>query len=152
MKVSLQQTKQKYHGRHPSPWFIMGVLLVTSACGWNQALPSAMGTLPAKATPYAESPAAGICGESEGPVVTVTIQPDIPDPRCLVIRPDQRLKVVNRTSGSLQVALGPFLAEIDPGGEYLFDRAFGEYLASGVHQVLVSPCCSPELWLKDAGG
>jgi hypothetical protein len=84
----------------------------------------------------------------EGDLVTATIYPDIPDPRCIEARPEQRLKVINRTSETLNVVIGNFQADIEPEAEYTFDMPVGEYLAPGVHLIQVSPCCSPELWLK----
>jgi hypothetical protein len=101
------------------------------------------------ATPVAESPAAGICATSEGMQVTITIYPDIPDPRCSLIRPEQILKVVNAREDPLLVSIGQMEAEIAPGSSYLFDLPFGKYLAPGVHRIEVQPCCGAELWLQN---
>jgi len=100
------------------------------------------------ATPYAQSPAAGICASFEGEMVVVSIYPDIPDPRCIKVRADQQLTVVNRTQNNLEVSLGIYKASLTPGAETTFDAPFGMYLATGVHQLQVSPCCSPELVLE----
>jgi hypothetical protein len=102
---------------------------------------------PYLATPHAQSPTAGICGSFNEDYATITIYPDIPDPRCLEIKPEQRLKVTNRTEGKIQVKIGLFQAEIKPNEVYIFDEPVGEYLAPGVHRVQVSPCCSSELML-----
>jgi hypothetical protein len=100
------------------------------------------------ATPYAQSPAAGLCASFEGETVVVSIYPDIPDPRCVKVRADQKLTVVNRTQNTLEVSLGSFTASLDPNAESSSDTPFGEYLAPGVHQLQVTPCCSPELILE----
>ena len=100
------------------------------------------------ATPAAESPAAGICAEFSESQVLVTINPDIPDPRCTKIQPSQKLVVENRRQENLRVQIGPFDVLISPGGRHLFDLPFGDYLAPGVHQMIVSPCCGAELWLE----
>ena len=100
------------------------------------------------ATPYAQSPVAGICASFEGEMVVVSIYPDIPDPRCIKVRADQQLTVVNRTQNNLEVSLGIYKASLTPGAETTFDAPFGMYLATGVHQLQVSPCCSPELVLE----
>ena len=101
------------------------------------------------ATPLPQLPAAGICMETAGQLVVITIYPDIPSPRCAVIRPDQILKLINGTQGSLHVSLVTLQADLAPGEEYTFDVPFGEYLpAPGVYSVQVLPCCGPELWLK----
>ncbi len=104
------------------------------------------------ATPVSQEPAAGICGSSATEVVEITLYPDIPDPRCAQVRPEQVLKVLNRTQGTLEVRIGLFATSLEPGGEYTFDVPFGDYLAPGVHQLLVLPCCGPELWLRDGDG
>ncbi|MGD8455909.1 MAG: hypothetical protein PVF83_05955 [Anaerolineales bacterium] len=101
-----------------------------------------------RATPIAESPAAGICGKLDSEIVTITIYPDIPDPRCMEVTWEQKLRVVNRRGEVLQVSIGRFEAEIPVDGEYTFDMAVGEYLMPGVHLIQVSPCCSPEILLK----
>lgn len=103
------------------------------------------------ATPVSQEPAAGICGSSESAVVEVTLYPDIPDPRCARVRPEQVLRVVNRTQASLEVRIGPFATTLEPGEVYELDVPFGAYLAPGVHPLLVVPCCGPEVWLRDDG-
>ncbi len=100
------------------------------------------------ATPYAQQPAAGICASFDGKVVTITINPDIPDPRCAKIKPDQSLTVLNNAQKSLLVTIGRFTSNVEPGEKTMIDTPFGEYLAPGVHQLQVSPCCGAELWLE----
>lgn len=100
------------------------------------------------ATPYAQQPAAGICASFDGTVVTVTINTDVPDPRCTKVHPDQTLAVVNNTLNTLVVTIGRFTANVEPGEKTVFATRFGEYLAAGVHQLQVSPCCGAELWLE----
>ena len=99
-------------------------------------------------TPAAMQPAAGICAEFEGEIVTMTINPDIPDPRCIKIEPAQKLAVVNHRMETLQVRIGPFETTILPEGQHLFDLPFGDYLAPGVHHLDVFPCCGGELVLS----
>jgi hypothetical protein len=101
------------------------------------------------ATPEAQEPAAGICGRAEGNLVIVTIYPDVPDPRCVIVDPDQMLKVVNSRDETIQVSLGRFEAVLDPGGDFSVCHPFGEYLAPGVHMIKVSPCCGASLWLQE---
>ena len=103
---------------------------------------------PPLATPVAHSPAAGICARFEGQIVTITIRPDIPDPRCAFIRPDQILEVVNNRGETLQVKIGHLQAELSPGQSHTFDLPFGEYLLPGVHRIEVQPCCGAELVLE----
>ncbi len=119
-----------------------------SACAVGNSIPPA--TLIPLATPVSQEPAAGICGATEAAEITITIYPDIPDPRCAIVRPEQRLRLVNKTTLLLQVSLAAFQTELEPGAEYTFDLPLGEFLAPGVHLVQVLPCCGPELWLKPA--
>lgn len=100
------------------------------------------------ATPISQQPAAGICGRAEADIVVVTINPDVPDPRCVIIAPDQILKVVNNRAEVIQVSLGVFEAEIQPGEDIVAELPFGDYLAPGVHVIDVSPCCGASLWLQ----
>ncbi len=139
--------------------FALASLLVLAGCTPLSASPTAAPSVsPAPvtstpgyplATPYAEQPAAGICASFEGGVVTITLNADMPDPRCAEIRPDQTLRVVNQTLSTLQISLARFSTSLIPGAAYTIDVPFGEYLANGVHQLAVSPCCGAELWLKE---
>jgi hypothetical protein len=103
----------------------------------------------ALATPYAQEPAAGICASFEGDVVTINLFADIPDPRCTKVRPDQILTVSNQTQVTLEVSIGSYKDSLEPGISNTFDTPFGEYLAPGVHQLQVTPCCGAELWLEE---
>jgi hypothetical protein len=101
-------------------------------------------------TPYAIEPAAGICGGPlDGGIATVNIWPDVPEPRCLVVASEQILQVTNKTGEFVKVQLGPFGRELGAGETYTFDCPMGYYLAPGVHQLMVSPFGSPEIWLKE---
>jgi len=102
-----------------------------------------------RATPVSDSPAAGICGEAEGDLVTMTLLPGIPDPRCLIVHANQRLRVVNRTEGTVKVSLAGVTQTLNPDGSYTFESEFGELLQPGVHALGVDPCCGGELWLKE---
>jgi hypothetical protein len=81
-------------------------------------------------------------------VVEVTINVDVPSPRCAIIRSDQTLTVVNGTPSTVQVSISNFSSNILPGAEYSVDILFGDFLAVGVHQLTVTPYYGAELWLK----
>lgn len=92
-----------------------------------------------------EEPAAGICASATGPLAIVEVNPDTPIPRCLVVRPDQRLKVVNTSDrfgapGTEVVVTMPGFAprRLAIGAGTVFDRPFGDYLATGVHDLGLS--------------
>jgi hypothetical protein len=106
------------------------------------------GSSPGKATPVSDTPAAGICGQVEGEVATMTINPDVPDPRCLSVTSNQRLRVVNHRGEPITVTLFNQTAAIDIDGEYTFTATFGDLLLPGVHRLDVSPCCGGSIWLQ----
>ena len=143
--------------KHINILMYLGIILMLGLSACNQAgvespTASLTATTPkttlSLATPYAQEPAAGICGNFEGEMVTVTLNPDIPDPRCSKVRPEQKLTVINQTQNTLQVSIGSFTTSLEPGTSTIIDTPFGEYLAQGVHQLQVTPCCGPELWLE----
>lgn len=101
-----------------------------------------------RATPIADSPAAGICAEHEGSLVSVTIYPDIPDPRCSLVRADQHLRVINMRSERIEVNLARLQTEIAPGEDCIFVEPFAALLMPGVHRFDVSPCCGAEIVLR----
>jgi hypothetical protein len=103
----------------------------------------------ALATPYAQQPAAGICASPEGETVVITLNADVPDPRCSKVRADQKLMVINNTQSELLVSIGNYKETLAPGGEFTVDQPFGEYLAPEVHQLSVTPCCGAEIWLEE---
>jgi hypothetical protein len=100
------------------------------------------------ATPVSQEPAAGICGSFKGEIVTITIRPDIPDPRCAIVTPDQVLKIVNTREESLQVSVANLRTTIRPGDEFTFQIPFEKYLAPGVHFIEALPCCGAAIWLQ----
>ena len=129
---------------------------ILAACGNEQvvvSIPMAPTMTPTNepvglSTAYAQSPAAGICASFDGEMVVVTLNPDIPDPRCSKVRANQKLEVINHTQNTLEVSIGNFQASLIPGAEVVFDTPIGDYLETGVHQLQVKPCCGPELWLE----
>ncbi len=97
--------------------------------------------------PDSDQPAAGICGLATDEIVTVTVNPDVPSPRCVQVTGTQRLQVVNATDATVQVTLAQFNVQVQPGQAQLFDAPFGSYLAPGVHLVRVIGGSGPEVWL-----
>jgi len=95
-------------------------------------------------------PAAGICGQAEGPVGTVALGRGdfVPQPRCLVIRRDQRLRVRNDADIEVTVTLGTHLtATLSPAASITFDEPIGNYLAPGVHSLRFSAASAASIWV-----
>jgi hypothetical protein len=94
-------------------------------------------------------PAAGICGQASGAVGNVVMgTPDnVPEPRCLIVRGDQRLSVTNQSSARLDVAIGArHKAVVAPNETYVFPGTVATFLARGVHR-LVSASSTAEIWV-----
>lgn len=94
-------------------------------------------------------PAAGICGLATGKVVTVHVRGDVvANPRCLVVRHDQRLRVTNELGRPITVTLGShFRATIPNRQTYEFPVPLGTYLAPGVHDLVATSAFAPEIWV-----
>ncbi len=98
--------------------------------------------------PDSDTPAAGICNETQGDLVSIVlgIGPDgLPKAgRCLILNPTQRIKLINQTDGLYAVAFAEYGINLPLGDEALFEKPVGEYLALGVHLLPMGP----ELWVK----
>lgn len=155
--LSIAMTAPGFPGTYQGYWLLQDELGNTFGIGpeslspfWVQ-IDVKLDTTSGLATPMADTPAAGICGESSGEVVTMTINPDMPDPRCMAVRPDQRLRIINRLQEDVRVLLGQLTATIPPDGEHTLEKTFGEMLLPGVHALETSHCCGGTIWLKESG-
>ena len=99
----------------------------------------------------ADAPTAGICAQPpSGDVVTITINVDVPSPRCSQIKATQRLQVINNTGAAVEIDLGAVYASVGPGEGQTLDRPVGTYLAPGVHLLRTAPLAGgAEIWLID---
>lgn len=97
-----------------------------------------------KKTADSLTPTAGACaGPQSGIVVTVTIGMDnVPQPRCMKVTADQKLKVVNNSNQVIQKSVGRYNLNITPGQSQEIDATFGSYLLPGVHDIV------GEIWLQ----
>ena len=96
-------------------------------------------------------PAAGACARIAGRIVTIAAMPDTPQPRCVVVTADQRLRVVNRAAGAVvAVRFAAFpTQELKLGQAVLYTPPMGRFLAPGVHDVHISLYAgSAEVWLR----
>ncbi len=86
--------------------------------------------------PDSDSPASGICAESQGEIVEFTLTSDGPAmPRCAKVIGAQRIKLINATGAVVQVNLAHFNMSIPVDSSVLLDQRVDEYLAPGVHWV-----------------
>ena len=98
-----------------------------------------------------DTPAAGICAEPTEPIAVIQFLEGIPDPRCTILRPDQRIRFVNGLTEPVSVQVGRYSATVAPNSAVLFDAPAGSYLAPGVHVVDASvPSARAEVWLREA--
>jgi hypothetical protein len=106
----------------------------------------------------AQLPNAMGCNGVAGAIATIDANPDVPFPRCIVVRADQLLRVVNTTNihGTIGQPITVTFADYLPrvlqvGQATTFNRPLGEYLAVGVHVVHLSPLYAggvAQVWLK----
>jgi hypothetical protein len=103
------------------------------------------------ATPKSQNPTAPICAEPHDPVVTITINVDVPAPRCTKVTAEQRLEVINRRDDTVGIELGPFKAQLAPGEAHTIDVPFGHYLEPGIHGLSLDYLggSGPEIWLTN---
>jgi hypothetical protein len=137
---------------------LLGAALLLSACrsgagegtvvGIEQSPPEER-EQPTLAPPDADRPAVGSCAEAQGAEAVVSLNPDFPDPRCLIVNPDQRLRIVSRLDGEVQVALGSVSVIVGPGFDGVIGPRFGDYLEPGVHFLGESTYeGNVEIWLR----
>jgi hypothetical protein len=101
------------------------------------------------------TPAAGICPEGPEPVRTVQLRVDTPEPRCVVLHPNQRLRLINKTDAgsgaeptTVRIEFAGFKAKLAPGQAAIFDAPAGSYLAKGTHGMEVVGAPGPQVWVK----
>lgn len=99
--------------------------------------------------PYeSDAPAAGICQEPQGDQVEIVLGSDQSGMplagRCVVVKPSQRLVLINQTDGPFGTMFADINIDMPLGSTVLLDRPVAEYLAPGVHSLPNGP----ELWLK----
>jgi hypothetical protein len=102
-------------------------------------------------------PASGMCERDTGAMATVRLDPDTPDPRCIVVSSRQRLRVVNTSASygqrgkSITIRFAYFPPRVlRVRAATTFRRPVGHYLAPGVHDLHASLYGGggPEIWLK----
>jgi hypothetical protein len=106
---------------------------------------------PYRATPEAEQPAAGICASFKEETIRVEIRawPDnVPEPRCIRVRAEQKMIIVNNAGEAIAFRLGRYQARIEPGGSFTIDIPFGDYLAPGAHSLHIQPYGGPEIFFE----
>jgi hypothetical protein len=140
------------------------VLLALTACGRDEPhLPPpktsttvALNTIPPGPTtliaPDASTPAAGACGNApEAEPAEITLNPDVPSPRCVIVHSLNQLKFVNHSDVVVTVETGYDAVELQPQATHLFPQRVGDYWEPGVHIVHAAPLYGSsgvEVWLQ----
>ena len=138
------------------PFLIGAAVTLMTGC-----FPPAAGNAPSptlttasyRATPKADSPAAGICASFKEETIRIEIRawPDgVPDPRCIAVRAEQKLFLLNSAPEPSVFLLGVFHGTIEPGESFAIDRTFGEYLLPGMHSMHIRPYGGPEIFFASA--
>ena len=101
---------------------------------------------PAEAT----APAAGICRpRTDERDVDVVLDVDTAIPRCLIVGPEQHLRIENRAEPTT-VTIAAVAATLGTGETVTLEQSFGEFLAPGVHTIHVARYggSGPQVWLR----
>ncbi len=139
-----------------SPLLAVAAVLL-SACGTGRGegtvvieqSPEQKEERPKLAPPNADQPVSGSCAEAQGAEAVVSFNASFPDPRCLIVKGDQRLRIVNRLNKEIQVGLGAVSVIVGPGFDGVIGPRFGDYLEPGVHFLRESAYGGePEIWLR----
>jgi hypothetical protein len=100
----------------------------------------------------AQQPAAGICADPpDGDIVTVSVNQDVPSPRCQVVRGAQMLEISNNTTETVKLWFGDgdrVEFEIAAGQDYRHGFIFERFLEPGVHFMYGLPYSGTEIVLK----
>ena len=75
--------------------------------------------------------AAGVCPESADEIVSVVLEMDVPQPRCILVRGWQRLRVTNNLSQTVNARLGGAEIHLPQGSTVTLAESFSEYLEPG---------------------
>lgn len=95
--------------------------------------------------PDFQTQVAGVCAPvSKESIIVVTVPIDnVPQPRCVHVTSNQKLKIVNQSQGSININVGKIQASLAPTQSFQFPKTLGEFLASGGHSIV-----GAEIWLE----
>ena len=105
------------------------------------------------------TPAAGACSNATGGVAAITLNPDVPAPRCIIVHDTDRLKITNNMGVTVQADDGGngFVITINNGATDEEVKAVGCCWQPGVHRLRISNAntqaklyggSGPEVWLQ----
>jgi hypothetical protein len=73
---------------------------------------------------------------------------DVPQPRCLIIRDQQFLRIVNGLTTTITARVGHRLhVTLAPGRSATLPEPIGKYLAPGVHGLRFTPASGADIWV-----
>ncbi|HWB39399.1 MAG TPA: hypothetical protein VG604_04165 [Candidatus Saccharimonadales bacterium] len=103
-----------------------------------------------KAPADSQAPAASSCEPQAGTQASVSINIDVPSPRCVQVSASQTLAIKNNDSQTVTVTLGSKAVTIAAGQTGTIAEQFGNYLEVGVHDMTTNAPSggAPEIWLK----
>jgi hypothetical protein len=137
----------------PGSFPASSAIAAASAAGTASPALSSDGLAPVDSTLQPARP----CFPEPAAVVTITINPDTPQPDCVIVTKTQRLQVVNATNAFDQPGTvitvsfaGLPVRTLRIGESTSYDTPFGKYLAPGQHYMQSSkyPGSNIVIWLK----
>jgi len=132
---------------------VVTVACAAAACGTSNGVEgSARGRTATHrgAAADADTPAAGVCvPKTKAAEVAIVLDVDTPTPRCVVVGPDQHLRIENRGDPTT-VTLASAAATLGAGESVTLAQTVGEFLAPGVHTLRVARFgdTGPQIWLQ----
>jgi hypothetical protein len=105
-----------------------------------------------------QTPVAGSCSNSYNGIAEIVLNPDVPSPRCMIVKDTDHLRVENNFEFEVTVSDGSgTLFTLKPGANDTGMKAIGGYWATGVHRLKITNTATkavlyggggPEVWLK----
>ena len=96
------------------------------------------------------APAAPVCPASVDNAVRVSVNPDIPSPRCVIASPGQPLEVTNNTKQPFDAWFGDNragLVTVAPGETASLSVIPHDALDYGVHKLETTGAAGPAVWI-----
>lgn len=99
----------------------------------------------------AAAPAAGACATAEGGFADIKLNPDMPEPRCMIVAATDQLRIENATESDVDIDTGFSQVTLAPHETSIVGGGVAQYWEPGVHVIKTGRLYDgngPEVWLK----
>jgi hypothetical protein len=103
----------------------------------------------ARETARGQYPIALSCPAATEATTIITLNFDVPSPRCVMLKPAARLGFENNTAATITVQIGRYQLTLKPHARRIIDQPAGDYLMPGDHIAVVSlyGATGPEIYV-----